>query len=355
MRPTIPNVGWSRGALEPVELCPACGSAKRDARQYSRHDDGGVMPDVWRMVRCGDCRSLYLDPRPDAESLPRAYLDYYTHQAEHEDAPEGGAGGLVWSLVHGYLNWRFGMRRTPSNKFGALVFSAIEPLRLKLDYYGRHLARAQFPQPGRLLDVGCGNGAFLLRAREMGWNVAGCEPDAKAVSACQAQGLDVIRGDVFSSALDGELFDVVTISHVLEHVTDPQALLKRAKALMNPGGVLWVALPNPHSLGLRIFGAAWRGLHVPFHLCIPSQARLGRWMETTGFVSIQLKRRGAHSKRLWSDSTVIAHREQIAIRSRATVVLLRLVTDFLATLTPRWAEETVMIAYKPETSNAGRM
>ncbi|MDE2344555.1 MAG: methyltransferase domain-containing protein, partial [Betaproteobacteria bacterium] len=269
------------------------------------------------------------------------------------DIPDAGTGGLVWALIHGYLNWRFGMRRTPSNRFGAWVFSAIEPLRLKLDYYGRHLTRVQFPQPGRLLDVGCGNGAFLMRAREAGWHVAGCEPDAKAVAACRAQGLDVIQGDIFNTALDGQLFDVVTISHVLEHVVDPQALLKRAYMLLCPGGVLWVALPNPHSLGLRIFGAAWRGLHVPFHLCIPSQTRLRRWMETTGFVSTQMMRRGTHSKRLWADSLAIAHREQIAIRSSATVATLRAVTDFLAALAPRWAEETVMIARKPETSDAG--
>jgi SAM-dependent methyltransferase len=342
---------WSRGALEAVDRCPACGSARRDARAYSRHDDGGVMPDIWRMVGCADCGSLYLDPRPDAESLPRAYLDYYTHQAEQVDIPDGGAGGLLWSLIHGYLNWRFGMQRAPSNKLGALLFSVIEPLRLKLDYYGRHLTRAQFPQPGRLLDVGCGNGAFLMRAREMGWDVAGCEPDPKAVATCGEQGLDVIRGDIFNTAFDGELFDVVTISHALEHVTDPQALLKRAQTLVHPGGRLWVALPNPHSLGLHIFGSAWRGLHVPFHLCIPSQTRLRRWMETTGFVSIQMMRRGAHSKRLWADSLAIAHREHIVIRSRAMVAMLRMLTDALATLAPRWAEETVIIARKPEAND----
>ena len=352
MSPREPGGTWSRGALETVDHCPACGSGKRDARRYSRHDDAGIMPDIWRMVGCADCGSLYLDPRPDAESLPRAYQDYYTHQAEHEDVPDSGAGGLLWSLIHGYLNWRFGMRRTPSNKLGALVFSAIEPLRLKLDYYGRHLTRRRFPEPGRLLDVGCGNGAFLMRAREMGWEVTGCEPDAKAVAACHAQGLDVIQGDVFSAVLDDQRFDVVTISHVLEHVTDQSALLRRARALMHPGGVLWVALPNPHSLGLRIFGAAWRGLHAPFHLCIPSQYQLGFLMQSAGFRSIKMIRRGAHSRRLWADSTAIALREQTAIRSHPLLSLPRVLTDFLATFTPRFAEETVVIARKPETGDA---
>ena len=352
MSPREQGGTWSRGALETVDHCPACGSGKRDARRYSRHDDAGIMPDIWHMVGCADCGSLYLDPRPDAESLPRAYQDYYTHQAEHEDVPDSGAGGLLWSLIHGYLNWRFGMRRTPSNKLGALVFSIIEPLRLKLDYYGRHLTRRRFPKPGRLLDVGCGNGAFLMRAREMGWDVTGCEPDAKAVAACHAQGLDVIQGDVFSPALDGHRFDVVTISHVLEHVADPRALLNRAHMLLRPGGVLWVAVPNPGSLGLRFFGAAWRGLHAPFHLCIPSQDQLMFLVRSAKFRALKIMRRGAHSRRLWSDSAVIARRERIGVLPRQVLNLVRSLTDFLSALTPHFADEAVIIAHKPETGDA---
>ncbi len=335
---------WSRGALELVAHCPACGSSRRSACEYVRHDDSGVMPDLWRMARCSSCRSLYLDPRPDAESLPRAYRDYYTHQTEQNDVPERGADGLAWSFIHGYLNWRFGMRRNPSNRLGAILFSALEPLRLKLDYYGRHLSRDRFPRPGRLLDVGCGNGAFLARARAMGWAVLGCEPDPKAAATCHAQGLDVIQGDLFSRDLDGQLFDVVTISHVLEHVVDPKALLKRIYELLQPGGVLWVALPNPGSLGLRIFGAAWRGLHVPFHLCIPNQNQLRKWVESADFVSVKILRRGAHGRNPRKDSMAIAEREGIATPSSFLTALLFILSDVLATFTPRWAEETVMVA-----------
>ena len=64
-------------------------------------------------------------------------------------------------------------------------FSSIEPLRLKLDYYARHLQGT----PSRLLDVGCGNGGFLLRAREMGWKAEGCDPDPQAVQTCRNLGL----------------------------------------------------------------------------------------------------------------------------------------------------------------------
>ena len=348
MTPPNDPMLWSRGRLESVPQCPACGSEQRDAHRFQRHDDGGVMPDVWTMVRCSACQSLYLDPRPDAESLPRAYENYYTHQAESNDLPDSGAGGLLWALIHGYLNRRFGMRRQPANRFGALLFSLLEPLRLKLDYYGRHFTRRRFPQPGRLLDVGCGNGAFLSRAREMGWQVTGCEPDPKAVATCRAQGLSVIQGDVFDPLLDGQRFDAVTISHVLEHVADPEAMLKRVHALLEPGGVLWVAIPNPDSIGLRVFGAAWRGLHCPFHLCIPSQTQLVPRVGQAGFDSIKLLRRGAHARRLWADSQLIARREKIGTARSFALSTLRALTDFLATVSPRWAEETVLIARKRE-------
>lgn len=347
-----PGGGWSRGALESVESCPACGSITRNERTYTRRDNEAWMPDMWTMVGCVACGSLYLDPRPDARSLPNAYSNYFTHQSEEDEATKGGSTGIAWSLIHGYLNWRFGMQRMPAKKIGAVVFSAIEPLRLKLDYHGRHLSRPQFSHPGRLLDLGCGNGAFMSRSREMGWRVVGCEPDPKAVAICREQALNVIQGDVFSEALDGERFDVVTISHVLEHVADPQALLKRAYELLQPGGFLWVALPNPGSLGLRIFGAAWRGLHVPFHLCIPSQGQLRKWVESANFVSIKILRRGAHGRNPRKDSMAIADREKIATPSGFVTALFFILSDLLATFTPRWAEETVMVARKPDVTDA---
>lgn len=129
---------WSRGMLERVSRCPACGGAPQPL-SFERRDNDARMPDRWRMLRCATCGSLWPDPRPDCESLPRACESYYTHDAEAEDIPHDGARGLEWRLIHGYLNRRFGMHRRPSSTLGYLLFSLVEPWRLKLDYYGRHL------------------------------------------------------------------------------------------------------------------------------------------------------------------------------------------------------------------------
>jgi len=339
---------WSRGPLESISLCPACGGNKRTSRIFIRQDNDASMPDQWRMVQCADCKSIWLDPRPDAPSLPRAYDSYFTHNTESDDMPRTGANGFAWKLIHGYLNRRFGMHRQPASSWGYVIFSLIEPWRLKLDYYGRHLTRGRIGEPGRLLDIGCGNGAFLARAANMGWQVQGCEIDPKAVTACRNIGIDVIEGDAFAPQLTGQTFDVITMSHVIEHVHDQPALLQRAYELLRPGGWFWLACPNPHSVGLSLSGTAWHALHPPYHLCIPSQTILISWLKKKGFFDIRPLRRGSHVRNVWRISQSIAQRESIPLPSPGHLLFWRLIADGLATITPDRAEETVLLARKPE-------
>ena len=343
-----PQNNWSRGQLEAVVCCPACGSDSRTSTTFARRDNEGAMPDQWHMAQCGDCGSIWLNPRPDPQSLPRAYNDYYTHNTESDDVTQSGGNGFAWRLIHGYLNRRFGMHRQPASRWGYAVFSLIEPWRLKLDYHGRHLTRGRLGPPGRLLDIGCGNGAFLARAADMGWQVQGCEIDPKAVTACRSIGIDVIEGDAFAPQLAGQLFDVITMSHVIEHVHDQPALLQRAYELLRPGGWLWLACPNPHSIGLGMSDAAWHALHPPYHLCIPSQTILVSWLNKKGFFEIRLLRRGSHVRNVWRISQTIAQRESIAMPSPSRLFLWRLIADGLATISPRWADEMVLLARKPE-------
>lgn len=345
---------WSRGRLEEVTLCPACGNNNDTSLVFERRDNDDSIPDKWRMVRCEKCKSIWLDPRPDALSLPHAYADYYTHNAETDEAPKNGTSEVVWKLIHGYLNHRFNMHRYPESRWGHALFSLIEPWRLKLDYYGRHLTQSRVGKPGRLLDIGSGNGAFLARAVEMGWQALGCEIDPKAVAVCRGIGIDVIEGDAFHPSLNKQSFDFITMSHVIEHVVDQQALLRRVNKLLRPGGYLWIALPNPESIGIHVFGAAWHALHPPYHLSVPSQAILISWLKEEGFSNISRMRRGAHTRNVWKISKGIAQREALPIPSRNYLFFWRFLTDMLATFSPLWAEETVLLARKPELYHESR-
>jgi SAM-dependent methyltransferase len=343
---TAEEVTWSNGALVSVPSCPACRATGRELCLGDVADS--LIPsatDVWSIWRCTSCNSLYLDPRPDEVSLPRAYdFDYMTHREETVSLPQGIIERFLWEMVNDYLNYRFGMTRTPANRLGRYVLSVALPWRLKLDYFGRHLGgRGR----GILLDVGCGNGAFLLRAREMGWKVIGVDPDPAAILECRSHGLEVHEGtlDDLTDDLKGSV-DVVTLSHTIEHVTNQQHVLARTAHFLVPGGRVWVATPNPGSLGLRHFGRHWRGLEPPRHLCIPSQHQLRKLLQGAGFENVHLKRRGAHSRFVISESLKIeagatGRGRQVAAK------LLRQVEDLLSTVSVRWAEESVVVARKP--------
>lgn len=342
----------SRGALEYLGACPVCGSRVRTLTPMNCSDQTADMAsDCWCIHRCGACRSLYLDPRPDEASLASVYDQYFTHTAEREEIPERGLGRLLWAQIQGYLNANYGFSRRPAARLGRWLFKLLPPLRLKLDYYARHLSTRRYPIRGRLLDVGCGKGAFLARAKEMGWESTGLDPDPQAVIACHAQGLNALEGSLTALPVGiGSGYDVITMSHSIEHVHDIRAALKGAASILGPCGTLWIALPNPDSLGAMVFASAWRGLHPPYHLCIPPQKVLSRLLRECGYTDVKFIRRGSHARMMMRESAEKARVVGgVGMVARALMApCLRLLSDVLATLSSRHGEETVVVAVRAE-------
>lgn len=119
--------------------------------------------------------------------------------------------------------------------------------------------RAMEDRP-RLLDVGCGDGGFLLAARDLGWDVAGTElmPEEAAISA-QRTGLPVFGGDLSlppwapgGVAVSADSVQAVTLWCVVAHVPDPEAMLAGCVRLLSPGGMLLLDTPNPHGFFRRV-------------------------------------------------------------------------------------------------------
>jgi 2-polyprenyl-3-methyl-5-hydroxy-6-metoxy-1,4-benzoquinol methylase len=266
--------------LETLNLCPVCASKNRVLAFGNMRDIVfGVAPGSWRLYRCGDCDTYYLDPRPSRKSVMLAYDEYFTHAVDDHNSLAFPSSRLR-KLRNDYLAWRLGYELPRNQPLGRWLFRFLPVRRRRYERLVR-----DFPAPtgpARLLDIGCGSGEFLARMREVGWTVVGHDLDPKAVQTARSRGIDVVLGPLDSKSFDGK-FDAITMHHVIEHVHDPVETLKICRELLAPGGRLWIATPNADSLGRRRFGAHWVGLDSPRHLIVFSRKSLDLALRRAGF------------------------------------------------------------------------
>jgi 2-polyprenyl-3-methyl-5-hydroxy-6-metoxy-1,4-benzoquinol methylase len=129
---------------------------------------------------------------------------------------------------------------------------------------------------GAALEIGCGHGNLMGVYAPMMDSAVGVEPDASARAVATANGLTVYPGtaeDLPGEVLAGR-YDLIVISHVLEHCIDPVAALQNAAALLNPGGVMMVETPNSRAIAQDLKGKHWHWLDVPRHLNFFTQTSL---------------------------------------------------------------------------------
>jgi SAM-dependent methyltransferase len=149
----------------------------------------------------------------------------------------------------------------------------------------RRAVESFFPKGfrGRLLDVGCGDGAFVLEMNRRGWDVCATEIDAATVDRLRAANVDakvpsVAERDGFDSP-----FDAVTCWHVLEHVEHPDQVARWVATQLKPSGIFQATVPDVASLQARLFGRYWLHLDVPRHLYHFTAGTLKPILQSAGF------------------------------------------------------------------------
>jgi 2-polyprenyl-3-methyl-5-hydroxy-6-metoxy-1,4-benzoquinol methylase len=257
--------------MKKLECCPVCES--RNVHHdftgvCERRDDGSE----WPIYRCDDCSHGFMNPQPTWDEL-QTYYDAAYDPYESEHALDG---------------------------FDETVAEA----RRKGEF--RHIEI----RPGlRILDVGCGGGAFLRVARELGAIVQGVEPSPHGVRTAKKAGLPVFHGEIedFAEAVGSDTkFDVITANHVVEHHPDPAAMVRTMASLLSDDGYLWFAVPNAGSWSARVLKEKWHSVDLPYHLMQFNEASM---RET-------LKRAGLRTQRLYTYSLPAALEESIAVYLR---------------------------------------
>ncbi|QIP11463.1 methyltransferase domain-containing protein [Spirosoma aureum] len=217
--------------METVNSCPVCGSTK--FTPYLVCKDYLVSNQNFNIEQCETCGFRLTNPRPDEKTIGSYYKSeqYVSHNDE-----SSGVINTAYRLVRNYT------------------------LRSKLN-----LINKLNGGPGRILDVGCGTGAFLDTSKQGGWQVMGMEPDPDARAVAQKK----LEADIQPNlrALDGATpFDIITLWHVLEHIPDLNETVPQLNKLLSPKGTLLIAVPNSDSYDAHYFKEYWAAYDVPRHL-----------------------------------------------------------------------------------------
>jgi SAM-dependent methyltransferase len=149
------------------------------------------------------------------------------------------------------------------------------------------------PSRRRLLDVGCGAGAFLRFALDQGWDAAGT--DVVLTSWAKSTGARLWEGQLASIDFGVARFDAVRFNHVLEHTPDPLAELKRARELLTGDGILLIGVPNLGGFStrlkswqsrLRLKRKRWRHYGALHHFWFFTPRTLGRLIQAARFTPV---------------------------------------------------------------------
>lgn len=237
--------------LDFVESCPVCEALKvhEPIGEVREHEYHGTTKSTFPVYQCPECNAIYLSPRPALSNLRRIYpSDYYSYNVAM-NAPA--------------------TRATDRPMLHRIVY------RRALGRYRRDLKQwwSSRPKeiPVRILDIGCSVGDQLDMFADIfpGAKTSGVEMDKISVEKAKARGHTVYEGRFEEIVIDADRFHIIHASHVIEHVGNPVAFLRKCRDLILPGGVILIETPNTDCFGFRVLCKRhWGGYHAPRHFCL---------------------------------------------------------------------------------------
>lgn len=217
--------------IEILNACPLCDSHQK--KLFLEGEDYFLTREKFAIDECRTCGFHFTNPRPTLQSSGKYYhsVNYLSHGT--------GKRGIVPTL--------YGIARY-------------------FTLHSKYKIVKRYTTGNSILDIGCGTGEFLNFCQKKGLKCSGVEPTDKARNyAVLTYGLD-IKADFLNDIESTSRFDCITLWHVLEHIHRLDETLLKLTMLLNPDGVLIVALPNNSSYDANYYGKYWAGYDLPRHL-----------------------------------------------------------------------------------------
>ena len=227
--------------------CILCGSSKY-----------GLLcsKDNWQVYKCENCGLGVLDPWPDKEEQNKLYSEAYFQSHYEAKIPLDSA--------------KMKQRLKQENH------------RLRFFY--------KFKRSGKVLDIGCGRGYFLLACRKQGYKVEGIDISADAADYVKSElKIPLHVGELDSIDLGSKSFDIITLWHCLEHTADPNSYLQRAHKWLKDDGILVVDVPNYAGYDACKYESKWQQWDLPFHFYHFTPNSIIALLQKNGFAVIRKK------------------------------------------------------------------
>jgi len=228
--------------------CPLCSQSEPTFHARAHDIEYCTGDEAYTWYRCTPCDILFIDPMP-VDRLNEIYpSNYYSFSPENASI----AARITETLD----------RRQFARMLRGLQGDALS-----------------------VLDIGGGRGWLLDLARSADARVATTcvvDIDDDARRLAEAAGHRYVHGRIEDAHID-EKFDLILMLNLIEHVSDPGAMLKKARGLLKPGGRLFIKTPNFDSLDARLFrNRSWAGYHTPRHFVLFSRESLARTASDAG-------------------------------------------------------------------------
>lgn len=176
--------------------------------------------DGWQIGRCSYCKMIFVNPIPFFDPTP--YFSEISRTFQYTE------------YMHKSI--------TPT----ILEF---ERNQLQLQFEQAHRFAPELPAQGKLLEVGCGSGASVRAAVDLGWEATGLDIDPQLIQQGREQlEVDLRCIPVLEAGLEGERFNLIRMRDVIEHLPNPYEVLVELKRLLVPGGTLIIVTPNEEGL-----------------------------------------------------------------------------------------------------------
>lgn len=206
--------------------CPACGKSEPE-KQFDKMG--------FSYVRCIECETLFVSPRPAYHELMKIYID------------------------------------SPSTKFWVNDFflPMVDARREKIFKPRAEFIAKRFPEIrlGRMADIGAGFGLFLDELKKI-WpesDISAIEPSIDMAKLCRNKGLHVLESTL-EEVSTTEKFNLLTAFELFEHLHDPTPFVKKVYELLNPGGYLFLTTLNGLGFDIQILWEHAKSVSPPHHL-----------------------------------------------------------------------------------------